>query len=70
MCIRDRQKGHKHRKYYDEGYAITLAFFANLIFNLGIVFAVADPHLQKPVVTGFLILAIGIFSDLAHDRLL
>ena len=41
-------------------YAIILAFFANLIFKLGIVFVFADKKLRRPILTGYLVLVFGI----------
>ena len=41
-------------------YAIILAFLANLIFKLGIVFVFADKKLRRPILTGYLALVFGI----------
>ena len=43
-------------------YAIILAFLANLIFKLGIVFVIADKKLRRPIVTGYLALLFGILA--------
>lgn len=43
-------------------YAIILAFFANLIFKLGIVFVFADRKLRAPIFTGYLTLMGGILA--------
>ncbi|MFC6673735.1 MgtC/SapB family protein [Marinobacterium aestuariivivens] len=44
--------------------AVVLAFLANLIFKLGIVFVVGDRNVQAPVLWGFLCLASGAVTGL------
>lgn len=50
-------------------YAIILAYFANLIFKLGIVFVFADKKLRAPIVAGYLVLMGGIASGVLVNGL-
>lgn len=44
--------------------AVVIAFIANLIFKLGIVFTLGDRHLRLPVMIGFFILLAGVGGGL------
>ena len=50
-------------------YAIILAYFANLIFKLGIVFVFADKKLRAPIVAGYLVLMGGIAAGVLVNGL-
>ncbi|HSX83947.1 MAG TPA: MgtC/SapB family protein [Cellvibrio sp.] len=46
------------------GNAVVIAFVANLLFKLGIVFTVADRSLWSPVIIGFTVLLMGVLAGL------
>jgi uncharacterized membrane protein (DUF4010 family) len=46
------------------GRAIVIAFVANLLFKLGIVFTAADRSLWRPVILGFTVLLAGVLAGL------
>ena len=50
-------------------YAIILAYFANLIFKLGIVFVFADKKLRAPIAAGYLVLMGGIAAGVLVNDL-
>lgn len=46
------------------GNAVVIAFFANLLFKMGIVFTAADRSLWLPVMIGFAVLLVGVLAGL------